>query len=259
MLVLLSPSKSLDFESPVPVSEHSEPPFLKDSKQLIEKLRELSRADLKELMGISDKLADLNYDRYRDFELPFSPENARQALWAFTGDVYTDFQLDAYTDDDVAFAQEHIRILSGLYGVLRPLDLMQPYRLEMGTRLENARGKNLYEFWGKKITEVLNEKLAEQESQMVINLASNEYFKSVKTKSLKGKLITPVFRDRKGEKYKIIAFWAKRARGMMADYIVRERITDPERLKGFTGGGYYFSDERSSDGEYVFLREPQDQ
>lgn len=259
MLVLLSPSKSLDFESTVPVSTHSIPPFLDDSQRLIEVLRELSRADLKELMSISDNLADLNYDRYREFERPFSPENARQALYAFTGDVYTDFQLDEYTQDDVDFAQEHIRILSGLYGVLRPLDLMQPYRLEMGTRLKNPRGKNLYEFWGSKITELLNTSLAEQTSKAVINLASNEYFKSVDKKALDGQLITPVFRDRKGDTYKIVAFWAKRARGAMADYIVRERITDPERLKGFGASGYYFSDERSTESEYVFLREPQQQ
>ncbi|RAL20775.1 peroxide stress protein YaaA [Lujinxingia litoralis] len=257
MLVLLSPSKSLDFETPVGVRDHSQPPFLEDSQQLIELLRTLSREDIKSLMGISDKLADLNYERYRDFALPFSPENARQALWAFTGDVYTDFQLPSYGEEDVRFAQEHLRMLSGLYGVLRPLDLIQPYRLEMGTRLKNARGKNLYEFWGTKITEALNKSLAEQDSKAVINLASNEYFKSVDKKALQGNLVTPVFRDRKGDTYKIVAFWAKRARGTMADYIVRERITDPERLKGFTGGGYIFSDERSTEREYVFLREEQ--
>lgn len=255
MIVLLSPSKSLDYETPAPTSEHTEPAMLEDSRHLIALLRDYDVAGLKSLMGISDKLAELNRDRYREFETPFTPSNAKQALYAFTGDVYTDFRLDQYSEEDVAFAQAHVRILSGLYGLLRPLDLIQPYRLEMGTRLENPRGKNLYEFWGEKISKAIAADLNEQGDEVVVNLASNEYFGSVNKKVLDARVITPVFRDFKNGKYKIISFYAKRARGTMTDFIISHRITEPEGLKAFTGGGYYFSDDQSKGDEFVFLRD----
>ncbi len=205
-------------------------------------------------MSISDKLSELNAERFSTWEPDFTPENSRPALFAFTGDVYQGMELSSWKTPDFNLAQKQIRILSGLYGVLRPLDLMQPYRLEMGTKLPNPRGKNLYDFWGDIITDLLNTDLKKSGSSLFINLASNEYFSSVKPKSLKGELITPVFKDEKNGKYKIISFFAKKARGMMADYIIRNKITNIAGLKTFNTAGYKFSKSESSDSDLVFLR-----
>ncbi|GMM67764.1 peroxide stress protein YaaA [Alteromonas sp. MTD1] len=254
MLVVVSPAKNLDFESSIPVSDFSQPAMLEDTNRLMEVCRTLSPADLSSLMKISDKLATLNANRFAEFTTPFTTDNARQAMYAFNGDVYTG--LDAYTlsEDSVAYAQNHLRILSGLYGLLRPLDLMQAYRLEMGTKLANPDGKDLYAFWDDRITQVLNDAMEEQGDNVLVNLASNEYFKAVKKKQLNGMVITPTFKDCKNGQYKIISFFAKKARGLMARYIIENRVEDVEGLKAFDVDGYVFSEEQSSSTELVFLR-----
>lgn len=257
MLVVVSPAKNLDYESSVPVNEFTQPGLLDDAAALAEECKDLSPAQLSSLMKISDKLAALNANRFAEFSVPFTANNARQALFAFNGDVYTGLDAHSLSEQDIAYAQQHLRILSGLYGVLRPLDLMQAYRLEMGTHLNNSRGKNLYEYWDGKITGVLNQALAEQGDNVLINLASNEYFKSVKKKALDGMIITPVFKDKKNGQYKIISFFAKKARGMMARYIIQNQVKDVAGLKAFDTAGYYFSEEQSSATELVFLREEQ--
>ena len=255
MLILLSPSKSLDYETPAQTDQFTEPEFLEDAKELIDKLRQFSHEELRDLMGISENLADLNYDRYQEFSTPFTPENAKQALLAFDGDVYRDFRLNEYSEEDFSFLQKHVRTLSGLYGLLRPLDLMQPYRLEMGTKLETERGKNLYEFWGSSITESINAALEAQGDDIILNLASNEYFRSVKKRELNGRILDVKFRDLRGDTYRTITFYLKRLRGTMSDFVVRNRVTDPEDLKKFNERNYYFSDERSTEDEFVFLRD----
>ena len=254
MLMLISPAKTLDFETPAHTAHYSQPDFLNESQQLIDALRDLAPQDISALMKISDKLGTLNYQRFADWQTPFSPDNAKQAVLAFRGDVYTGLAADNMSDDDLAFAQQHLRILSGLYGLLRPLDLIQAYRLEMGTKFANARGKNLYDFWGGEITEAINAQL-EDAGPLVVNLASNEYFGAVKPKALNAEVITPVFKDFKNGKYKIISFYAKKARGLMSAYIIKNRITDAEQLKAFDVDGYYFSPEESSASEWVFLRD----
>jgi len=250
MLVLLSPAKNLDYKTQVPVAEYSQLSLRDDTEALAQVCKTLTPADLSKLMGISDKLATLNAERFNDFAMPFDTDNARQAMYAFNGDVYTGLDAYSLSEDDVVFAQSHLRILSGLYGVLKPLDLMQPYRLEMGTSLATERGKNLYEFWGNKITDELNA----IGSEVVVNLASNEYFSAVKTKSLTGRLITPVFKDEKNDKIKIISFYAKKARGLMARWIIEHRITDVEALSGFDVAGYRFAPEQSDDTTFTFIR-----
>lgn len=255
MLALISPAKTLDYESDLPSFEPTQPEFLDEASTLIEVLRKKSRPQLRELMGISENLADLNFSRYNEWALPFTEDNARAALFAFKGDVYTGFELESYKKADLNFAQKHLRILSGLYGVLRPLDLMQPYRLEMGTALKTKGGKTLYDFWGESITENLNESLKKNRSKEVINLASKEYFSSVKANQLEGRLITPQFKDLKNGSYKIISFYAKKARGMMCDYMIRNRIKSPEGLKGFDTDGYSFNDELSTGDDWVFTRD----
>lgn len=254
MLMLISPAKTLDFETPAHTAHYSQPDFLNESQQLIDALRDLAPQDISALMKISDKLGTLNYQRFADWQTPFSPDNAKQAVLAFRGDVYTGLAADNMSDDDLAFAQQHLRILSGLYGLLRPLDLIQAYRLEMGTKFANARGKNLYDFWGEEITEAINAQLKDA-GPLVVNLASNEYFGAVKPKALNAEVITPVFKDFKNGKYKIISFYAKKARGLMSAYIIKNRITDAEQLKAFDVDGYYFSPEESSASEWVFLRD----
>lgn len=255
MLVLLSPAKSLDYQSIPQTSKNTIPGFLDDSEELIEVLREYDVDGLRELMDISENLAELNRDRYEAFSRPFTPENAKQSILAFDGDVYTDFQFNQYEDAHFDFLQEHVRILSGLYGLLRPLDLMQPYRLEMGTRLKTGRGKNLYEFWGDRITEAVNAALDAQGDDLLLNLASNEYFKSVKKKKLKARMLDVKFMDFKNGEYKTVTFYLKRLRGTITDYLVRNQIKDPEELKNFAEQNYYFSEERSSQDCYVFLRD----
>ncbi|MBT80645.1 MAG: peroxide stress protein YaaA [Alteromonadaceae bacterium] len=255
MLVVVSPAKNLDFETPVPVASFTRPAMLSSAEALVETCRKLTPADLSSLMKISDKLATLNANRFDSFTTPFTKDNARQALYAFNGDVYTGLDAYSLSEQDVEYAQQHLRMLSGLYGLLRPLDLMQPYRLEMGTRLENPKGKNLYEFWGTDITLALNKALEEQGDNVLINLASNEYFKSVRAKSLDGMIITPHFKDKKNGQYKVISFFAKKARGLMARYVIQNRIEDVAGLKAFSEAGYVFSPEQSTETDLVFLRD----
>jgi uncharacterized protein len=255
MLLVISPAKNLDYETPAQTKQKSEPDFLDDAQELIDDLRELAPQDISKLMSISDKLGVLNYDRYQQWATPFTEDNAKQAMLAFNGDVYTGLNATSFKADEYKFAQKHLRILSGLYGLLRPLDLMQPYRLEMGTKFANQRGKDLYQFWGETITEALNKQLKTVKSETLINLASNEYFKSVKAKSLNAEIITPVFKDWKGDKYKIISFYAKKARGLMAAYIIKNKLTDAEQIKGFDSEGYSFNEAMSTSKEWVFTRQ----
>lgn len=259
MLMVISPAKTLDYTSPLATEKYSQPRFLEQSSQLIEILREFSPSELAELMKLSDKLAGLNVARFTEWQPEFTPDNARQAILAFKGDVYTGLDAASLSAADFDYAQQHLRILSGLYGVLRPLDLMQPYRLEMGTRLENSEGKNLYEFWGERLTDSLNQCLAKQKNSVLLNLASNEYFKAIKPKQLNGTLINVDFKDLKNDQYKIISFYAKKARGVMARYVIQHKIDSVEALKNFTEQGYYYSAEQSKPDHLVFLRDqPED-
>jgi len=254
MLFVVSPAKNLDYETALPTTEFSQPEMLDESELLIEKCRALTPADISSLMSISDKLAGLNAARFGEWHLPFSPENARPAIFAFNGDVYTG--LDAYSmnDSDFAYAQGNMRILSGLYGLLKPLDLMQAYRLEMGTKLANQRGDNLYQFWGELITDKLNEALAALNTDVLVNLASNEYFKSVKKKQLNATIVTPAFKDWKNGQYKMISFFAKKARGLMARYIIENKVESVEQLKSFNLDGYEFNEALSKGNDIVFTR-----
>ena len=257
MLILISPAKTLDYQSPLATTRYTQPALLEQSQQLIGVARKLSAPQIKALMGISDKLADLNATRFHDWHPDFAPDNARQAILAFKGDVYTGLQAETFSEADFDFAQKHLRMLSGLYGVLRPLDLMQPYRLEMGIRLENPRGKDLYQFWGEEITQTLNAALEAQGDDVVVNLASDEYFRSVKPKALKGQIIKPVFLDEKNGKFKVISFYAKKARGLISSFIIDNRLTKPEQLTGFNTEGYFFDPASSTHDELVFKRHEQ--
>jgi len=254
MLITLSPSKGQDFEEASLSKKHSKPLDLKDSELLIKELRKIKSKKLQEMMSISENIATLNVDRYKTFKTPFTTKNSKQAIFAFKGDVYSGLKLDAYNDDDYAYAQDHLRILSGLYGCLRPLDLIQPYRLEMKTKLKNGRGDNLYQFWDERITNSLNKELKKQQEAVLVNLASNEYFKSVKPKLLEGRLLNINFKETKEGKTRIVAIFAKRARGMMTDYIIRNRIERPEDLKKFKQGGYKFNKALSDDKQWTFER-----
>lgn len=257
MLALISPAKTLDYETALPTDTYTKPRLLEQSQQLIDVCRKLSATEIASLMSVSEKIANLNVDRFRDWNADFDFSNARQALFAFKGDVYTG--LDGYhlKDQDIDFAQQHLRMLSGLYGLLRPLDLMMPYRLEMGTKLKNARGHNLYEFWGNMITDQINQDLAEINSKVLVNLASDEYYKSVNEKKIQAEIIKPVFLDQKNGKYKVISFYAKKARGLMARYLIENQLNQAEQLKAFDSEGYYFDAESSSNKELVFKRDEQ--
>lgn len=254
MLIVLSPAKSLDFETPIKTSKFTRPDFLAQSQTLIDTLRDYTPEDLSELMNISSKLGELNVERFSNWHTPFDSNNARQTIFAFTGDVYTGLDVGSMKAADLDFAQQHLRILSGLYGLLRPLDLMQAYRLEMGTSLPVGQHKNLYEFWGGQITDTLNSELKEQKQAVLINLASNEYYKAIKEKALAADVISPVFRDYKNGQYKIISFYAKKARGMMAAWIIKNRIRDRKDLQAFDSAGYQYSAADSTDSKPVFLR-----
>lgn len=260
--ILLSPAKTLDFETPASINRFSQPEFLSDTERLVGQLRQLSAQEISSLMKVSDKLGELNADRYQTWQPDFDTTNAKQALLAFQGDVYQGMNVDSFQQEDFDFAQEHLRILSGLYGVLRPLDLIQPYRLEMGTKLAHPKlnsisANTLYEFWGDKLTQSINRQIEKLDSKTMINLASNEYFKAIKPKLLTGNIVTPVFKDWKNGKYKIISFYAKKARGMMAAYIIKNKITDPKKLKDFAEAGYSFNAELSDNKNLVFTRQEQ--
>lgn len=257
MLTIISPAKTLDYESPLATKHFTQPELLDKSSQLISIARKLTPAQISSLMGISDKLALLNAERFNDWQPDFSPDNARQAILAFKGDVYTGLQAEDFSEKDFEFAQDHLRMLSGLYGLLRPLDLMMPYRLEMGIRLENPQGANLYTFWGDLLTEKLNKLLAEQGDKVLINLASDEYFKAVKPAKLDGKIIKPVFLDQKKGNYKVISFYAKKARGLMSRFIIKERLSKVSQLRDFNLEGYEYDPARSEGNELVFTRPEQ--
>lgn len=254
MIITLSPSKGQDFDTPGVTKKHSIPVALKDSQLLIKELKKIKLAGIRKLMDVSENIAKLNVDRYQMFKTPFTTSNARQAIFAFKGDVYSGIDIKNFTADDLIYAQKHLRILSGLYGCLRPLDLIQPYRLEMKTKLGNPRGDNLYQFWGESITENLNKELVKQKEPVLVNLASNEYFKSVKSKLLHGDLLNINFKETKNGKTRVVAIFAKRARGMMADFIIRNRIETPAGIKKFRQGGYKFSKVDSGDGQWTFIR-----
>ncbi|KFE53923.1 peroxide stress protein YaaA [Pseudomonas syringae] len=259
MLMVISPAKTLDFETPPSTTRFTQPQYLDHSQELITQLRELTPAQIGELMHLSDKLSGLNAARFGSWNPGFTPENAKQALLAFKGDVYTGLQAETLSEKELTYAQDHLRMLSGLYGLLRPLDLMQPYRLEMGTKLANSRGKDLYAFWGTRISEWLNEALAEQGDDLLLNLASNEYFSAVKRSALKARIIDTEFKDQKNGQYKIISFYAKKARGMMSRFVISEQINTPDALKQFDVNGYRYSSEQSTATKLVFLRDSTEQ
>ena len=254
MLIVISPAKTLDYDTPLKTRTFTQPDYLDRSQQLITRMREFSSRDISELMNVSTKIADLNFDRYKSWRKKFTQENARQAILAFKGDVYTGLDAESFSARDFKFAQAHLRVLSGLYGLLRPLDLMQPYRLEMGTKLSTKQGKNLYEFWDTQITDGLNQQLKKIKSEYLINLASNEYFKSVKPKHLNAEIIVPEFKDYKNGQYKMLGVYAKKARGTMSRFIIQNQLSDPEAIKDFNEDGYSFNKKLSKNNHWVFTR-----
>ncbi|MGB5645755.1 peroxide stress protein YaaA [Muriicola sp.] len=253
MKIVISPAKSLDFESSVPTSQYSMPAFLKESERINKILAKKSPRSLMKLMEISTQLAEVNWERNQQFKLPFSPDNARPAIYAFNGDVYQGLDAYSLSEDKVLELQQSLRILSGLYGILKPLDLIQPYRLEMGTSLKIGSNKNLYEFWRSTLTNALNEEL--EEGEMLVNLASNEYFTALDTKKIKNPIITPIFKDWKNDKLKVLSFFAKKARGSMVRYLADSGARTLDDIRGFTGDDYQFSKEHTlKDHQPVFVR-----
>ncbi|MEC5387367.1 peroxide stress protein YaaA [Uliginosibacterium sp. H3] len=253
--IVISPAKSLDFESPTLSVPHTQPDFLDQSQALIKILRKLAPKTVGKLMSISDQLAVLNVTRFAEWAPPFTESNARQAVFAFNGDVYGGLDAYSLSADDLEWAQRHLRILSGLYGLLRPLDLMQAYRLEMGTRLVNPAGRDLYSFWGETITQRLNKDFGGAEGAILVNLASEEYFRSVRPRKLNARVVTPVFQELKSDGYKVVSFYAKRARGLMSRYAIVNRMTDVEDLKRFDVEGYEFAPQVSTEDTWVFRRQ----
>ena len=253
MIFIISPSKTLDFKGQQ-YPNHTLPEMLEQSQLLADRLKKLNPGQVGKLMGISEKLAQLNWQRFQDFHTPFDLDNARQALLAFKGDVYSGLAADTFNGDDLIYAQDHVRILSGLYGVIRPLDLIQPYRLEMGTKLATERAKNLYEFWDTRVTETINRYLQLEKQPMLVNLASDEYFKIIQPKILVGKILKISFKENKKRVYRVIGIHAKRARGLMVNYAVKNRIGNPEDLKNFKIEGYEFNPSLSTDDEFVYCR-----
>ena len=255
MLTLISPSKTLDLKENILHKDYSVSNHLADSKKLINELQKKSPDELSLLMGLSEKLSNLNFQRNMNWEAPTKPSShSRQAIFAFKGDVYLGFDVNTLKKSSLKFAQKHLRILSGLYGLLRPLDLIEPYRLEMGTKLNNERGKNLYQFWGNRITKAINEAMIEHNTKILVNLASVEYFTAVRPQRLAAQIISPVFKDFKNGNYKIISFYAKKARGLMARYITENAIDQPDDLRAFNLENYMYSKRDSSELFPVFLR-----
>ncbi|MGE4289278.1 MAG: peroxide stress protein YaaA [Salinivirgaceae bacterium] len=255
MLILLSPAKTLDFDNARIIEQKSYPEFPEQAAELVSVLKNFDTKALMELMKISPKLASLNVERFKTWQHLPNERTMRQAICVFSGDVYTGLQVADWNDANFEFSQEHIRILSGLYGMLRPLDYISPYRLEMGTKLHTKRGENLYQFWNNTLTSSVQKQLYAQGDNILLNLASNEYFKAIQTKKLNARIISPQFKDAKNGQYKLISFFAKKARGMMARYVVKNQITEPEKLKEFTDGGYYFNDRLSKGDQWVFTRD----
>lgn len=254
MIILLSPAKTLNFEIQPQTDNFSQPDFTSEAETIVNVLRKYSPARLQELMRINPKLAELNASRYLEWHLPFTPENAMQALLVFKGEVYNGLKAESLTEADLLFAQDHLRILSGLYGILRPLDLMQPYRLEMGANLKINRKKDLYHFWGNKLTAHLNELLEGTDQKFIINLASDEYFNAINPRKLNAKIIKPVFKDYSGGSYRFITVYGKKARGMMSRFIIQNRIVEAEKLKLFDEEGYFYNDQLTSGNTWVFTR-----
>jgi uncharacterized protein len=255
MLIVISPAKSLDFETPSVTSKYTMPEFLEESEKLIGRLKKMSPKQLSKLMNISNDLGELNFQRYQSWNLPFTPENAKQAILAFDGDVYRGLLAPTWPEETLELAQQKLRILSGLYGVLKPLDLIQPYRLEMGTKLKYYRAKDLYAFWNPTITKKINEAVEASGSNVLINLASNEYFKSIDKKKLKAEIVTPEFKDLKNGAYQMISFFAKKARGLMSRFVLENNITEVENLQAFDFEGYVFNPRLSKPGNPVFTRD----
>jgi uncharacterized protein len=254
MIIIISPSKTLDYKKTSHLKNYTLPRLLNDSGELMKELRKLSPAGIASLMDVSRKLANENFERFANWNPDFKPENSKQAIMAFKGDVYEGLQAETFNEKDIEFAQKHLRILSGLYGVLRPLDLMQAYRLEMGLKFRNKRGKDLYEFWGDTLADYLNKDLTQLKTKTLINLASQEYFKSVSTDKLDAKVITPVFKEDKPGGPKVIALFAKKARGLMSNFIIRNKIEEPLEIKAFHESAYQYDDKLSTDQEWVFIR-----
>ena len=254
MILVISPAKSLYDHSPVQLDRFTQAEFLPEAEKVVSVMKKKKPAQLAKLMSISPKLAELNYQRFQEWTLPFSPENAWQAVLMFSGDVYQGMKAETFSEAEFETAQKHLRILSGVYGLLKPLDQIQAYRLEMGTSIVVARKKNLYEFWKTKITNSLNQEFDETGQKELINLASNEYFSAIDTKKLKARIITPAFKEQKNGKYEMVSFFAKKARGMMCRFIIQNQITDPEEIKAFDRDGYYFNNQLSKGDQWVFTR-----
>lgn len=254
MLIVISPAKTLDYQTP-PVTQHvSQPDYLEEAQVLIDRAKRYSAAEISSIMQVSQKIAELNVERFQQWHTPFTLDNAKQALLAFKGDVYSGLDAETFSEADFEFAQQHLRILSGLYGLLRPLDLMQPYRLEMGRKIDTEHATNLYQFWGDIITQGINQQLKASNSQQLINLASNEYFKSVKPKLIEGDIITPNFKDYKNGTYKTMGVYAKKARGMLSRYIIQNQLENPEDIKQFSQDGYSFDASLSQGNNWIFSR-----
>jgi cytoplasmic iron level regulating protein YaaA (DUF328/UPF0246 family) len=254
MIVVLSPAKTLYNQSPVHLEQYSQVDFLPEATKIVSVLKKKKPAQLAELMGISPKLAELNFHRFQEWTPTFTPENSWQAVLMFNGDVYQGLKAETFSDIEFDIVQQKIRILSGVYGLLKPLDLIQPYRLEMGTSISIAGKKNLYEFWKTKITTKLNQELVQSGQKVLVNLASNEYFSAIDTKKLKTRIITPVFKEQKNGQYQMVSFFAKKARGLMSRFIVTNNISDPEEIKAFDMEGYYFNNQLSKENDWVFTR-----
>lgn len=254
MLAILSPAKTLDYQTPLTTNKSTQPDFNTESKELIATLRKFAPAEIGSLMKISDNLAELNHRRYAEWQNQASEDNARPALFAFKGDVYLGLDAQTLGARDINFAQKHLRVLSGLHGLLRPLDLIQPYRLEMGTRLATRRGSNLYQFWGNKVTDNINKALAQQTSKVLLNLASNEYYQVIQAERIEGRILNINFKELRDGKYRFVSFAAKRARGLMARYMIDNRITRPAQLRQFDVDRYAFNDALSSEDEWIFTR-----
>ncbi len=254
MLLVISPAKTLDYDTSPQTSEYSIPDYLDEAEMLINRVKEYSQPEIMELMVVSEKIARLNFERFKTWRTPFTPENSKQAVLAFKGDVYSGLDAETFSAKDFEFAQQHLRILSGLYGLLRPLDLMQPYRLEMGRKIDNDRGKNLYEFWRNVVTEGINAQLKKTRSNILVNLASNEYFKVINTKTLNAELITPAFKDYKNGQYKMMGVYAKKARGQFSRFVIKNQLEEPSELKKFNVDGYQFNEELTAGNQWVFTR-----
>ncbi len=254
MITIISPAKTLDYKSDTKIKTYTQPIFIDKSRILLNELRKLNPGDIESLMKVNHELAVLNFERFLAWKTPFNLENAKQALLTFKGQVYIGLDAKSLSEDDLLFAQNHLRILSGFYGILKPLDLMQAYRLEMGISLKNPEGKNLYEFWGDSITKAINNELMGHKYKVLINLASNEYYKTIKPKDTKGEIITPVFKETKGNEFKVVTIYAKTARGLMSRFIIKNRIENPEDIKAFDSEGYLFNPDLSTKKEWVFTR-----